>query len=56
MYGPASSAFRITVVPCACRCAGFRAFAVNDIIGVRFSVVNGCVDQVVRCGWRGVGG
>lgn len=53
IYGPASSAFRITVVPCAFRRAGFRTFGINDIIGLRFSVVNGCVDHVVRCGWNG---
>ncbi len=46
IYHPAGSAFRIYVVPCACRRAGFRAFHPNSMIGLRFSVVNGCFDQV----------
>ncbi len=51
MYAPAGGDFRITVVPCAERGAGFYRVGRNAIMGVRFSVVKGCVTHVGDTSW-----
>lgn len=53
IYRPASGAFAMTVVPCAQRGAGFYGVRMKAIIGVRFSVLNGCVTELGDFRWRG---